>query len=165
MPTSACQADSPESSSLTGTFSARRGLPQSLLRLHITYAGVQSAPTVRPFEGLRARLFGHLSGWLKLTLPELAPPGTTVACPARVRASRHGSCSPDEEYQAATGSQQVIRLCDCWDKYHLSCLYLRRSLCDCLYRSLYVRNLPFNISSEEMYDIFGKYGAIRQIRL
>ncbi|KAK9865744.1 hypothetical protein WJX84_001735 [Apatococcus fuscideae] len=32
-------------------------------------------------------------------------------------------------------------------------------------RILYVRNLPFNISSEEMYDIFGKYGAIRQIRL
>ncbi|KAK9806654.1 hypothetical protein WJX73_004799 [Symbiochloris irregularis] len=32
-------------------------------------------------------------------------------------------------------------------------------------RCLYVRNLPFNISSEEMYDIFGKYGAIRQIRL
>ncbi|KAF0689118.1 Aste57867_19390 [Aphanomyces stellatus] len=32
-------------------------------------------------------------------------------------------------------------------------------------RALYVRNLPFKISSEEMYDIFGKYGAIRQIRL
>merc|ERR1712176_1178112 len=32
-------------------------------------------------------------------------------------------------------------------------------------RVLYVRNLPFNISSEEMYKIFGKYGAIRQIRL
>ncbi|KAG6792955.1 hypothetical protein POTOM_002121 [Populus tomentosa] len=32
-------------------------------------------------------------------------------------------------------------------------------------RVLYVRNLPFNISSEEMYDIFGKYGAIRQIRI
>ncbi len=30
---------------------------------------------------------------------------------------------------------------------------------------LYVRNLPFKITSEEMYDIFGKYGAIRQIRL
>ena len=30
---------------------------------------------------------------------------------------------------------------------------------------LYVRNLPFNITSEEMYDIFGKYGAIRQIRI
>lgn len=30
---------------------------------------------------------------------------------------------------------------------------------------LYVRNLPFNISAEELYDIFGKYGAIRQIRL
>ena len=26
------------------------------------------------------------------------------------------------------------------------------------------RNLPFKISPEEMYDIFGKYGAIRQIR-
>jgi pre-mRNA branch site protein p14 len=28
-----------------------------------------------------------------------------------------------------------------------------------------VRNLPFEISTEEMYDIFGKYGPIRQIRL
>ena len=26
-------------------------------------------------------------------------------------------------------------------------------------------NLPFNITAEEMYDIFGKYGAVRQIRL
>eukprot|EP01031_Cornospumella_fuschlensis_P032625 gene32625-39444_t len=32
-------------------------------------------------------------------------------------------------------------------------------------RVVYVRNLPFKISAEEMYDIFGKYGAIRQIRL
>ena len=32
-------------------------------------------------------------------------------------------------------------------------------------RALYVRNLPFNITADEMYDIFGKYGAIRQIRL
>ncbi|BDA42273.1 Splicing factor 3B subunit 6-like protein [Coccomyxa sp. Obi] len=32
-------------------------------------------------------------------------------------------------------------------------------------RVLYVRNLPFNISSEEMYEIFGRYGAVRQIRL
>lgn len=32
-------------------------------------------------------------------------------------------------------------------------------------RILFVRNLPFKINSEEMYDIFGKYGAIRQIRL
>mmetsp|Transcript_9496 Transcript_9496/g.17118 ORF Transcript_9496/g.17118 Transcript_9496/m.17118 type:complete len:128 (-) Transcript_9496:84-467(-) len=32
-------------------------------------------------------------------------------------------------------------------------------------RVLYIRNLPFNITSEEMYDIFGKYGGIRQIRL
>ncbi len=32
-------------------------------------------------------------------------------------------------------------------------------------RILYVRNLPFEISTEEMYDIFGKYGPIRQIRV
>ena len=31
-------------------------------------------------------------------------------------------------------------------------------------RALYVRNLPYKITAEEMYDIFGKYGAIRQIR-
>ena len=27
------------------------------------------------------------------------------------------------------------------------------------------RNLPFNITADEMFDIFGKYGAIRQIRM
>lgn len=32
-------------------------------------------------------------------------------------------------------------------------------------RALFVRNLPFNISAEEMYDIFGKYGPIRQVRM
>ena len=32
-------------------------------------------------------------------------------------------------------------------------------------RILFIRNLPYKITSEEMYDIFGKYGAIRQIRL
>jgi len=32
-------------------------------------------------------------------------------------------------------------------------------------RILYVRNLPFKITTEELYDLFGKYGAIRQIRL
>ncbi|OAF67671.1 Leucine-rich repeat-containing protein 6 [Intoshia linei] len=32
-------------------------------------------------------------------------------------------------------------------------------------RILYVRNLPYKISSEELYDIFGKYGPIRQIRV
>lgn len=31
-------------------------------------------------------------------------------------------------------------------------------------RALFVRNLPFKITSDEMYDVFGKYGAIRQIR-
>ena len=32
-------------------------------------------------------------------------------------------------------------------------------------RILYVRNLPYSITAEEMYDIFGKFGAIRQIRV
>ena len=32
-------------------------------------------------------------------------------------------------------------------------------------RILYVRNLPFKISAEEMYELFGRYGAIRQIRM
>lgn len=31
-------------------------------------------------------------------------------------------------------------------------------------RILYVRNLPFKISPKDLYDIFGKYGSIRQIR-
>ena len=32
-------------------------------------------------------------------------------------------------------------------------------------RILYVRNLPFTITPEELYTIFGKYGAVYQIRL
>ena len=32
-------------------------------------------------------------------------------------------------------------------------------------RVLYVRNLPFKITAEEMYDIFGKYGTVFQIRI
>lgn len=32
-------------------------------------------------------------------------------------------------------------------------------------RILYVRNLPFTISAEELYAIFGRYGAVFQIRL
>ncbi|PIA16472.1 RNA-binding domain-containing protein [Coemansia reversa NRRL 1564] len=32
-------------------------------------------------------------------------------------------------------------------------------------RILLVKNLPFKITSEEMYDLFGRYGAIRQIRI
>lgn len=31
-------------------------------------------------------------------------------------------------------------------------------------RIVFVKNLPFKLSSEELYDIFGKYGSIRQIR-
>ena len=32
-------------------------------------------------------------------------------------------------------------------------------------RIVYVRNLPFSITADELYAIFGKYGAIFQIRL
>eukprot|EP01088_Endostelium_zonatum_P015074 TRINITY_DN3546_c0_g1_i1.p1 TRINITY_DN3546_c0_g1~~TRINITY_DN3546_c0_g1_i1.p1 ORF type:complete len:129 (-),score=27.31 TRINITY_DN3546_c0_g1_i1:65-427(-) len=32
-------------------------------------------------------------------------------------------------------------------------------------RVLYVKHLPFKITTKEIYDIFGRYGAIRQIRL
>ena len=31
-------------------------------------------------------------------------------------------------------------------------------------RILYIKNLPFAISDEDMFDIFGKFGPIRQIR-
>uniref|UniRef100_A0A914GZU7 Splicing factor 3B subunit 6 n=1 Tax=Globodera rostochiensis TaxID=31243 RepID=A0A914GZU7_GLORO len=32
-------------------------------------------------------------------------------------------------------------------------------------RILFIKNLPYKITAEEMYDIFGKFGAIRQIRI
>jgi len=32
-------------------------------------------------------------------------------------------------------------------------------------RILFVKNLPYDINGEELYDIFGKYGAIRQLRV
>lgn len=29
---------------------------------------------------------------------------------------------------------------------------------------IYVRNLPYKITSDELYDVFGRFGPIRQIR-
>ena len=29
---------------------------------------------------------------------------------------------------------------------------------------IFVRNLPYKITNEELYDVFGRFGAIRQIR-
>ena len=29
---------------------------------------------------------------------------------------------------------------------------------------IYVRNLPYKITPDELYDVFGRFGAIRQIR-
>ncbi|KAK8799821.1 hypothetical protein WA588_002644 [Blastocystis sp. NMH] len=40
-----------------------------------------------------------------------------------------------------------------------------RSLPPEVNRILYVKNLPYKITNEEIYDIFGKYGDIRQIRV
>mmetsp|Transcript_12883 Transcript_12883/g.34711 ORF Transcript_12883/g.34711 Transcript_12883/m.34711 type:complete len:125 (-) Transcript_12883:543-917(-) len=31
-------------------------------------------------------------------------------------------------------------------------------------RIVFVRNLPYKMSAEELYDLFGKYGSVRQIR-
>lgn len=31
-------------------------------------------------------------------------------------------------------------------------------------RVLYIKNLPYNMKADELYDLFGRYGAIRQIR-
>lgn len=32
-------------------------------------------------------------------------------------------------------------------------------------RILFVKNLPYDITGEEMYEIFGKFGPLRQVRL
>lgn len=32
-------------------------------------------------------------------------------------------------------------------------------------RILYVKNLPFKVTGDEIYDLFGRYGAIRQVRI
>lgn len=45
------------------------------------------------------------------------------------------------------------------------CLSIQIRLPPEVNRVLYIRNLPYKITSDEMYDIFGKYGAIRQIRV
>ncbi len=32
-------------------------------------------------------------------------------------------------------------------------------------RALFVKNLPFNVDAHDLYDLFGRFGAIRQVRL
>lgn len=32
-------------------------------------------------------------------------------------------------------------------------------------RILYVKNLPYNMKADELYDLFGRYGQVRQIRV
>lgn len=48
---------------------------------------------------------------------------------------------------------------------HLDMSTGRSKLPNDVNRILFIRNLPFKIKNEELYDIFGKYGPIRQIRL
>lgn len=48
---------------------------------------------------------------------------------------------------------------------HIHTINLQSRLPPEVNRILYVRNLPFKISAEELYAIFGKYGAVYQIRL
>ena len=43
--------------------------------------------------------------------------------------------------------------------------FLQSKLAPEVSRILYVKHLPFKITTEELYDLFGRYGAIRQIRL
>lgn len=44
-------------------------------------------------------------------------------------------------------------------------MYRRTNLVRFCCRILYVRNLPFSITAEDIYEIFGKFGALRQVRL
>jgi pre-mRNA branch site protein p14 len=32
-------------------------------------------------------------------------------------------------------------------------------------RIVFCRNIPYNVTNDQMYEVFGKYGAIRQIRI
>eukprot|EP01059_Diplonema_ambulator_P030849 TRINITY_DN5459_c0_g1_i1.p1 TRINITY_DN5459_c0_g1~~TRINITY_DN5459_c0_g1_i1.p1 ORF type:complete len:129 (+),score=26.45 TRINITY_DN5459_c0_g1_i1:66-452(+) len=32
-------------------------------------------------------------------------------------------------------------------------------------RILYVRNLPFNVKDEDLFEVFGKFGTLRQVRV
>lgn len=47
-----------------------------------------------------------------------------------------------------------------WSRLVICCLL---TLLFCVPLATISRNLPFKISADEMYDIFGKYGAIRQV--
>jgi len=49
--------------------------------------------------------------------------------------------------------------------FFVNLLWLQVRLPPEVNRILYVKNLPYKITAEDMYDIFGKYGAIRQIRV
>ena len=61
----------------------------------------------------------------------------------------------------------VLLVISSWSAHCLLLLFLlfQSKLPPEVNRILYVRNLPFKITSEELYAIFGKYGAVYQIRL
>ncbi|KAK9449034.1 uncharacterized protein V1518DRAFT_427474 [Limtongia smithiae] len=43
--------------------------------------------------------------------------------------------------------------------------YSNRKISAEINRILFIKNLSYTVSSEELYDLFGKFGSIRQIRL
>lgn len=46
-----------------------------------------------------------------------------------------------------------------------ACLLAQVRLPPNVSRILFVRNLPFKVTAEELYEVFGRYGAIRQLRI
>jgi len=44
-------------------------------------------------------------------------------------------------------------------------MFLQKRLAPDVNKILYVKNLPYQITTDELYELFGKYGAIRQIRV
>jgi RNA recognition motif. (a.k.a. RRM, RBD, or RNP domain) len=47
----------------------------------------------------------------------------------------------------------------------LICLFLQAKLPPGANRILFVKNLNYQITGDDLYDLFGRYGSIRQIRI
>ena len=57
----------------------------------------------------------------------------------------------------------VSRCCGVFSKLKLN--FLQTKLPPGANRILFIKNLSYNISGEDLYDLFGRYGSIRQIRI
>lgn len=78
----------------------------------------------------------------------------------------------------ANHKPQIHTKCQCKDQPSVTSLTDAVSLLSCAYMSfsqaklppganriLFVKNLNYQITGEDMYDLFGRYGSIRQIRI